>query len=83
MKVLYFAWLRERLDRSEDEVAPPAEVETVTDLVDWLAQRDEVLAAALEKRSIFKFAVDARIVPPQTPLAGADSVAILPPMTAG
>ena len=23
MKILYFAWLRERLDRGEEEVSPP------------------------------------------------------------
>ena len=33
MKILYFAWLRERLDRGEEDVSPPAEVVTVRDLI--------------------------------------------------
>ena len=37
MKILYFAWLRERLNRGADEVSPPAEVASVADLIDWLA----------------------------------------------
>jgi molybdopterin synthase sulfur carrier subunit len=36
MKVLYFAWLRERLNRGEEEVSPPPGVVTVADLIDWL-----------------------------------------------
>ncbi|OYX89926.1 MAG: molybdopterin synthase sulfur carrier subunit, partial [Azorhizobium sp. 32-67-21] len=41
MRVLYFAWLRERVGRAEEEVAPPAEVRTVADLARWLAGRSE------------------------------------------
>jgi len=39
MKVLYFAWLRERLNRASDEVTPPPEVVTLADLVAWLRER--------------------------------------------
>jgi Molybdopterin converting factor, small subunit len=83
MKILYFAWLRERLNRASDEVAPPPEVETLADLVAWLRARDAALDLAMENPAIFKLARDARIVPWDTPLAGAAVVAILPPMTGG
>lgn len=83
MKVLYFAWLRERLNRSSDEVAPPPEVVTLADLVAWLRARDEALDLAMDDPTIFKLSRDARIVPWDTPLAGARTVAILPPMTGG
>ncbi|NGP18240.1 MoaD/ThiS family protein [Devosia aurantiaca] len=83
MKVLYFAWLRERLNRASDEVAPPAEVQTLADLVSWLRSRDEALDYAMADPSIFKLSRDARIVPWDTPLDGAQTVAILPPMTGG
>ena len=36
MKLLYFAWVRERIGKTEEEVAPPAEVSTVADLMAWL-----------------------------------------------
>jgi molybdopterin synthase sulfur carrier subunit len=83
MRVLYFAWLRERLNRASDEVDPPSEVETLADLVDWLRTRDEVLDHAMSNPAIFKLSRDARIVSWDTPLAGAREVAILPPMTGG
>jgi molybdopterin synthase sulfur carrier subunit len=83
MKILYFAWLRERLNRGEDEVSPPPEVATVADLIDWLATRDEAFAHAVEKRALIKAAVDARLVPHAAPIAGASVVALFPPMTGG
>ena len=83
MKVLYFAWLRERLNRGEEEVDPPAEVVTVGDLIAWLRQRDELVDAAIHKPELIKTAIDTRIVPHDTPLNGAKVVALFPPMTGG
>ena len=83
MKILYFAWLRERLNRGEEEVLPPAEVATVADLIDWLATRDEAFAHAVEKRTLIKAAVDARLVPHTATIAGAQVIALFPPMTGG
>jgi molybdopterin synthase sulfur carrier subunit len=83
MKVLYFASLRERLNRSEDQVSPPAEVGTAGALLDWLAARDEALGLAIERRERFKVAVNARIVPLDHAIGPDDTIAILPPMTAG
>jgi len=36
MKVLYFAWIRERVGKAEEMIDPPASVRTVADLVAWL-----------------------------------------------
>ncbi|SVE19329.1 uncharacterized protein METZ01_LOCUS472183, partial [marine metagenome] len=37
--VLYFAWLRDRVGITDEEVEPPEEVTTVGELIDWLAQQ--------------------------------------------
>ncbi|HTJ56372.1 MAG TPA: molybdopterin converting factor subunit 1 [Devosiaceae bacterium] len=83
MKVLYFAWLRERLNRGEDDVDPPAEVATVADLIAWLAANDEAAALAMANPKIIRAAVDTEIVPHDAPIAGAKVVALFPPMTGG
>ena len=83
MKILYFAWLRERLNRGEEDVSPPAEVRTVAELIDWLAERDEAFALAAEKRSLIKAAVDARLVRHDASVVDAQTVALFPPMTGG
>ena len=83
MKVLYFAWLRERLNRGEEEIEPPADVVTVGDLIAWLRANDEAADLAMRKPELIKAALDARIVDHATPLAGAKVVALFPPMTGG
>ncbi|WP_323015209.1 molybdopterin converting factor subunit 1 [Devosia sp.] len=83
MKILYFAWLRERLNRGEEELVLPPEVGTVAQLIDFLAARDEAFALAAQKRSLIRAAVDAKLAGPDTPLAGAATVALFPPMTGG
>lgn len=83
MKVLYFAWLRERLNLSEETIAFPPEVKTTGDVIAFLAARDEAGALAFDRPNIFKTALDARIVPHDTPISGAKTIALLPPMTGG
>jgi len=83
MKVLYFAWLRQRLNRGEEEISPPPNVLTIADLLVWLASRDEAAELALAKPAQFKVSLDARIRPHDTHIAGAQTIAILPPMTGG
>ncbi len=83
MKILYFAWLRERLNRASDDVTPPAEVRTLADLIAWLRAKDEALDLAMANPKQFKLSKNARIVPWETPIADTDTIAILPPMTGG
>lgn len=83
MKVLYFAWLRERLDRGEEDVSPPEGVRTVADLIGWLRQRDEAADLAMQRPEIIKAAIDAKIVPHTASIVGARVVALFPPMTGG
>lgn len=83
MKVLYFAWLRERLNRDGDEVAPPSGVDTVGALMDWLAERDDGFAMATENRKVIRAAVDEELVDHDYSIVGARTVAFFPPMTGG
>lgn len=83
MKVLYFAWLRERVGLAEEDVAPPAEVVTVADLARWLAARDEAHAYAFDNPAVVRAAIDRRHVKPDSAIAGAREVAFFPPMTGG
>ena len=41
MKVLYFAWVRERIGKAQEEIEPPADVATVGELMHWLSGRGE------------------------------------------
>lgn len=83
MKVLYFAWVRERIGVAEEDVSPPDDVTTVAGLIDWLAERSDGHAAAFVDRAKLRAAVDQAFVPLDTAVAGAREVAIFPPVTGG
>jgi molybdopterin synthase sulfur carrier subunit len=83
MKVLYFAWIRERVGKTEEEVSPPASVQTVADLVNWLKGRGEEYAYAFDNTKVVRAAIDRVHVKPDTKLSGAREIALFPPMTGG
>ena len=83
MKLLYFAWVRERIGKPEEEIDPPASVRTVGDLVAWLSRRGEEYAYAFENAGVIRAAIDRNHVRPEAQIAGAREIAFFPPMTGG
>lgn len=83
VKIVYFAWVRERIGKTEETLDPPAEIATVADLAGWLAGRGEEYAYAFENPQIVRAAIDHEHVKPDTPIAGAREIAFFPPMTGG
>jgi molybdopterin synthase sulfur carrier subunit len=83
VKVLYFAWVRERVGKAEETVEPPATVRTIGELIAWLAGRGEEYAHAFERPQIIRAAIDQTHVRSDTLIAGAREIALFPPMTGG
>jgi len=83
MKLVYFAWVRERIGRNEEEVELPGNISTVGDLVEWLKGRGPEYAFALEEPRAIRIAVDKVHAGAETPLSGVREVALFPPMTGG
>ncbi|MEI5677420.1 MULTISPECIES: molybdopterin converting factor subunit 1 [unclassified Mesorhizobium] len=82
-KLVYFAWVRERIGLAEEDVALPAEVETVSDLLQWLKGRGEEYENALQYPDVIRVAIDHEHVEHRERLAGAREIALFPPMTGG
>lgn len=83
MKILYFAWVRERTGRAEEELAPPASVTTVAGLMEWLKSRGPEYESAFADAAAIRAAVDLTHVKHDAPIAGAREIAFFPPMTGG
>lgn len=79
--VLYFAWLRERIGVSREDVATGAA--TVADLVAELSAREPRYAAAFADLSSIRVAIDQEVADFDAPLAGVREVAFFPPVTGG
>jgi sulfur-carrier protein len=83
MRVKYFAWVRERIGKSEEMVEPPPTVRTVEELIAWLAGRGEAYAYAFERPKVIRAAIDHAHVRSDAAIAGAREIAFFPPMTGG
>ena len=83
MKLLYFAWLRTRIGRAEEDLALPPEVHDVTGLLHWLQGRGGRYAEALRDLSVVRVAVNQDYVGLGHPLRDGDEVALFPPVTGG
>jgi sulfur-carrier protein len=83
IKVRYFAWVRERVGKSEEEIEPPAGVDTVGQLMTWLAAKDEDYAHAFENPKVIRAAIDRSHVRAEARIEGAGEIAFFPPMTGG
>jgi molybdopterin synthase sulfur carrier subunit len=83
MKLVYFAWVRERIGKAEEEIALPKSVKTVGDLLTFLKGRGEEYEAALAVPNVIRVAIDQEHADHQESIAGAREIALFPPMTGG
>jgi molybdopterin synthase sulfur carrier subunit len=81
--VRYFAWLRERVGKSEETIYIPMSVGTVAALLDWLASRGPEYAAAFEQREVIRVAINHAHAKATDSLKGAREVGFFPPITGG
>lgn len=83
MKLLYFAWLREKAGTASETVTLPDGVATVRGLVEWLGSRDAWARAAFADLSAIRVAVNQEYVGWDHAVAPGDEVAFFPPVTGG
>jgi molybdopterin synthase sulfur carrier subunit len=83
VKILYFAWVREKTGKAEEIVDLPADVGTVAELVAWLKSRGPEYAEAFARAEVIRAAIDRAHVKPAARLAGAREIAFFPPVTGG
>jgi sulfur-carrier protein len=83
VKIRYFAWVRERIGRAEEDVALPENIATVEGLVAWLKTRGPEYETAFARAGVVRAAIDRVHVKPDTAITGASEIAFFPPMTGG
>ena len=83
MRLLYFAWLREKAGIASEEVNPPSVVAKVSDLIEWLKSRGGRHGEAFADPAIVRVAVNQEYAKLDDPVAAGDEVAFFPPITGG
>lgn len=83
MRVLYFAWLRQRAGVGEEEIPLPEDVRDVAGLIELLKQRGPGYVEALQDVDSIRVAVNQEFAGLDTAISDSDEVALFPPMTGG
>jgi molybdopterin synthase sulfur carrier subunit len=83
VRLRYFAWVRERIGRPEEDVDLPANIKTVGELVQWLSMRGEEYGYAFENPKVIRAAIDQTHVQSGASIKDAREIAFFPPMTGG
>ncbi len=83
VRLVYFAWVRERIGLAGEEVALPEGVGSVRQLLEWLRARGDGYAQALRYPEAIRVAINQEHVDHGESLAGAREIALFPPMTGG
>ncbi len=83
MKILYFAWVRQKTGVSEETVEVPSGVTNVGQLIDWLKTRGEEFENAFADLRSIRVAVNQEHTDFDAPIKGAYEVAFFPPVTGG
>jgi molybdopterin synthase sulfur carrier subunit len=83
LNILYFAWIKERMERPGEAIELPTGVDTVGALAAFLQARDEHGARAFAQPTLIRAAVNQDFASPQTLIKDNDEVAFFPPVTGG
>ncbi len=83
VKLMYFAWVRERTGKAEESVDVPENVTTVGELIGWLKTRGPEYEHAFQQANTIRAAIDQAHVKADAPIAGAREIAFFPPVTGG
>jgi molybdopterin synthase sulfur carrier subunit len=83
MTLLYFAWVRQKVGRSEEQIALPDSVTTVSQLADFLRARGNGYGDSFADMKRLRAAVNQEHVGFDTAVRADDEVAFFPPVTGG
>ncbi|WP_421362547.1 molybdopterin converting factor subunit 1 [Agrobacterium rosae] len=81
--IVYFAWVRERIGKSEEDIDLPADVTTARELISYLTTLGEEYEAAFEFPDVIRVAVNQEHIDHDESIVGAREIGIFPPMTGG
>jgi len=83
MRLLYFAWVKEKVGHATEDVDLPGDVATVAELMAWLKTRGPEFAHAFEQSETIRAAIDQAHARHDATIGGAREIAFFPPVTGG
>ncbi|MEO1542499.1 MAG: molybdopterin converting factor subunit 1 [Pseudomonadota bacterium] len=83
VKLMYFAWVREKVGMSSEDAQLPETAQTVADVMAWLKTRGPEFEAAFENDTVIRTAIDQTHAQHDATILNAREIAFFPPVTGG
>jgi len=83
LKILYFAQLREKFGLNEESVDVPVEIQTISDLINYLSARGDLWRETFSGAFQFRVSMNQEMVSLNTKLVTDAEVGIFRPVTGG
>ncbi|MGU9961945.1 MAG: molybdopterin converting factor subunit 1 [Candidatus Puniceispirillales bacterium WSBS_2018_MAG_OTU23] len=83
MKIMYFAWMREHIGASLEQLDLPTGITNIRELVEYLRSLSDGHARALSDMDVVRVAVNQTYTDLDKTIAADDEVAFFPPVTGG
>jgi molybdopterin converting factor subunit 1 len=83
MKIIYFAWLKDKMGCGEEQLTLPGEVRNVGQLINWLSGRGPLYEDAFEFIEVIKVVVNQSFAGNDHPVNDDDEVTFIPPIAGG
>ena len=83
MRLLYFAWVKEKTGIAAEDVDVPGDIATVSELIAWLKTRGPEFANAFDRAEVIRAAIDQSHARHDAKIGGAREIAFFPPVTGG
>ena len=83
MRLLYFAWVKEKTGIAAEDVTLPESVATVAELIAWLKTRGPEFANAFDQAEVIRTAIEQAHVHQDAKIGEAREIAFFPPVTGG
>ena len=83
IKIVYFAWLRTILQKSQENCTLPKDIKNIDDLINFLCEKDEKYAKIFANKQVIRVAVNHEYCDKAQIIKDNDEVAFFPPVTGG
>ena len=83
MKILYFSWIKDKLEKSHEEIQLNDNIKTVNDLITLLKKNNENYEDVFKDTSSIKVSINMETARFEDSIHDNDEVAFFPPMTGG